>query len=108
MTLPKLTLGMGDRFAHQGRAQLQAILDARKAGIDLYPVWNKSFREHKIVGSQPADLRAEADHAIWDLRWSGAQFVASLRHDPSCPEYNPHLRAVVSMRGFPDPIYCNR
>lgn len=75
MDIPKFTLGMGDRFAHQGQAQLQAVLDARKDGIDLYPVWNKSFREHTIVGSQPADLRAEADAAVRALGWSGAYFV---------------------------------
>ena len=40
---------MGDRFAHHGKAQLQAVLEARKAGIDIVPAWNKSFREHSIV-----------------------------------------------------------
>ena len=40
---------MGDRFAHQGKAQLQAVLNAQESGIDIYPVWNKSFREHSIV-----------------------------------------------------------
>lgn len=53
-------MGMGDRFAHQGKAQLQAILNAQAAGIDLYPTWNKSFREHSIVKSRPEDLRAQA------------------------------------------------
>ena len=44
--IEKYTFGIGDRFAHQGRAQLQALLKAREAGIDVYPVWNKSNREH--------------------------------------------------------------
>jgi hypothetical protein len=66
---------MGDRFAHQGKAQLQAVLAAREAGIDIYPAWNKSFREHRIVKSQPDDLRAEADAAVAALGWTGDYYV---------------------------------
>ncbi len=75
MKIPKFTLGMGDRFAHQGRAQLQAIVQARAAGLDVYPVWNKSNREHTIVKSQPGDLRAEADAAVAALGWTDPYFV---------------------------------
>ena len=64
MKIQKYTFGTGDRFAHQGRAQLQAILSAREAGIDVYPVWNKSNREHSIIKSRPDDVRAEADAAV--------------------------------------------
>ena len=42
MKIEKYTFGTGDRFARQGRAQLQAVLRAREAGIDVHPVWNKS------------------------------------------------------------------
>lgn len=66
---------MGDRFAHQGRAQLSAIVEAGKKGIDVAPVWNKSNREHTIVGSHPDDLRAEADASVEALGWKGAYFV---------------------------------
>jgi hypothetical protein len=62
--IEKYTFGTGDRFAHQGRAQLQAILNAREAGIDVYPVWNKSNREHSIIKSKPDDVRAEANAAV--------------------------------------------
>lgn len=68
-------MGMGDRFAHQGKAQLQAILNAQAAGIDLYPTWNKSFREHSIVKSRPEDLRAEADAAVAALGWDKEYYV---------------------------------
>jgi tagaturonate epimerase len=75
MKIEKFTLGIGDRFAHQGRPQLQAILKAREAGIDVYPVWNKSNREHSIIGSRPDDVRAEADSAVAALGWTGAYYV---------------------------------
>lgn len=75
MKIPKFTLGMGDRFARQGKAQLQAIVQARAAGLDVYPVWNKSNREHLIVKSQPGDLRAEADAAVAALGWDAPYFV---------------------------------
>jgi tagaturonate epimerase len=75
MTLAKLTFGMGDRFAHQGQAQLSAILKAREAGISICPVWNKSNREHTLVKTKPEDLRAEADAAVRALGWSEPYYV---------------------------------
>ena len=75
MKIQKYTFGTGDRFAHQGRAQLQAILSAREAGIDVYPVWNKSNREHTIIISQPGDVRTEADAAVAALGFTGAYYV---------------------------------
>ena len=45
---------LGDRFGRQGRAQLAAVMRARAAGIEVTPVWNKSNREHQIIGTTPA------------------------------------------------------
>ena len=73
--IPKFTFGMGDRFAHEGNAQLSAVVQANAAGLDVCPVWNKSNREHMIVGSRPDDLRAEADAAVKALGWEGSYFV---------------------------------
>ncbi len=75
MKIEKYTFGIGDRFAHQGRAQLQALLKARDVGIDVHPVWNKSNREHMIIKSKPDDVRAEADSAVAALGWKGAYHV---------------------------------
>ena len=75
MKIEKYTFGTGHRFAHQGRAQLQAILNARKAGIDVHPVWNKSNREHSIIKSKPDDVRAEADAAVAALGFKGPYYV---------------------------------
>jgi len=44
--------------------QLEAVIQARAAGIEVAPVWNKSFREHSIIGTAPADVRKEADAAV--------------------------------------------
>jgi hypothetical protein len=73
--IEKYTLGVGDRFAHQGRAQLQAILKAGDAGMHVHPVWNKSNREHLIIKSKPDDVRAEADSAVAALGWTAAYHV---------------------------------
>jgi hypothetical protein len=75
MKLEKYSFGMGDRFMHQGKAQLQAVVLAKEAGIDVIPVWNKSDREHVIVGTEPLSLREEADAATRDLGWLGAYHV---------------------------------
>jgi hypothetical protein len=40
------------------------VIDAKVRGADLFPVWNKSNREHTIVGTRPEELRAEADAAL--------------------------------------------
>lgn len=59
--LGKYSIGLGDRFGHQGGAQLKAIIAASEKGIDITPVWNKSNREHITIGTEPADVRVEAD-----------------------------------------------
>jgi hypothetical protein len=75
MNLPKYSMGIGDRFAHQGKAQLAAFVRAKQLGVEVTPVWNKSNREHNIVHSEPASVRAEADAAVRALNWTGAYFV---------------------------------
>ena len=69
--VPKFTFGVGDRFGQSAAAQLGAFVRARQAGIDLVPVWNKSNREHLIVGSEPSATRASADRAVAELGWDG-------------------------------------
>ena len=75
MKLPQYSFGMGDRFAHQGRAQLAAVVKARELGVEVAPVWNKSNREHLIVGSEPDSACGEADAAVRALGWTGPYFV---------------------------------
>ncbi|SEA24605.1 tagaturonate epimerase [Porphyromonadaceae bacterium NLAE-zl-C104] len=76
MQLGKYSIGVGDRFTHQGKAQLRAIMKANeKGGLDISPVWNKSNREHIYVGTQPADTRREADEAVNTLDFKGLYFV---------------------------------
>ena len=38
--------------------------------VDVIPVWNKSNREHNIIGSEPASVRAAADAAVTSLGWT--------------------------------------
>ena len=68
---PRFTFGVGDRFARGAVAQLRAFIAARDLGIDIIPVWNKSNREHNIIGSQPQSTRDAADAAIRELGWQG-------------------------------------
>ena len=75
MKLDKYSFGHGDRFGQQGRAQLSAVMQARAAGIPIVPVWNKSHREHTIIGTQPMDTRIEADQAVQDCGYTGPYYV---------------------------------
>jgi hypothetical protein len=74
-TLGKYSIGMGDRFGHQGDAQLKAIIDSGKKGIEITPVWNKSNREHITIGTQPGDVRKEADSATKKAGFKKPYFV---------------------------------
>ena len=41
LPLDKFSFGLGDRFGQQGRAQLQACIEAQSLGATFIPVWNK-------------------------------------------------------------------
>jgi hypothetical protein len=69
LTLAKYSVGVGDRFAHQAKAQLRACMQAADNGAGVVPVWNKSHREHVTVGSDPSSVRVAADAAVRELRW---------------------------------------
>jgi len=76
MQLGKYSFGVGDRFGHEGEAQLRALIDAEKEfGVAFEPVWNKSNREHVIVHTEPESVRREADDAVKSLGYSGRYFV---------------------------------
>jgi hypothetical protein len=70
LKLEKYSFGMGDRFAHQAKAQLRACVKAAEQGLEIAPVWNKSYREHGIVGSKPPSVLAAAEEAVRELGWS--------------------------------------
>ena len=42
---------------------------AASHGVEVTPVWNKSNREHTIIGSKPASVRAAAEKAVAQLGW---------------------------------------
>jgi hypothetical protein len=73
LTIEKYSIGVGDRFAQQAEAQLRAFILAAEKGVDIAPVWNKSNREHLIVGSEPSSVTAAAEAAVkklgWDKTW---------------------------------------
>ena len=75
LVLPKFSIGVGDRFAHQAKPQLQACILAANAGVEVVPVWNKSNREHTIIGSEPTSTRAAADAAVKELGWTRPYFL---------------------------------
>ncbi|MSR26610.1 MAG: hypothetical protein EXS06_06275 [Planctomycetaceae bacterium] len=73
--LPRLSFGVGDRFAHQAAAQLAAFEQLEADGVLVAPVWNKSNREHGFVGSQPPSVRAAAAKAVEERGWGHPWFV---------------------------------
>src|SRR6476646_1726116 len=75
LTLPKFSIGVGDRFAHQAKAQLAACIKAQQAGVEVDPAWNKPNRAHTIIGPEPTQTRIAADAAVTELGWSKPYFL---------------------------------
>ena len=75
MPLEKYSLGVGDRFGFEGQAQLRALKIARDRGVRITPVWNKSQREHAIIGTSPEDTRRRADEAVTVCGWQDPYYV---------------------------------
>jgi hypothetical protein len=75
LKLPRFSVGGGDWFAHQAMAQLAACVLAAEAGVEVVPVWNKSNREHMIIGSEPSQTRIAADVAVKELGWTKPYFL---------------------------------
>lgn len=75
MIIEKYSFGIGDRFAQQGIYQLDALAEANKLGYEFVPVWNKSKREHKTIGSEPLQTKLEAENAVKDLQWNGNFYI---------------------------------
>jgi len=74
-TIEKYSIGTGDRFGRQGAAQIAAFQRAKERGLSVAIVWNKSNREHNLIGTQPSDQRAAADAAIKKTHWKGSYLV---------------------------------
>ncbi len=75
MNIEKYSIGIGDRFGMEGAAQLRAIQQVRNNGISVVPVWNKSNREHTIIGTVPEDVRKAADVAVKDSGWNDSYYI---------------------------------
>lgn len=70
LELERFSFGVGDRFAHQAKAQLRAFQKLAEDGVDVVPVWNKSNREHSFIGSEPHSVRTAALAAVKELGWT--------------------------------------
>lgn len=73
--IEKFSFGVGDRFTLQAAAQLAAVMKINEHGFDVVPVWNKSNREHLIIGTEPKSTRDAADAACAKLGYSGSYYV---------------------------------
>jgi len=71
MNLGKYSLGIGDRFGREGIPQLASLQQAAARGVEIIPVWNKSNREHNLIGTSPEDTRRAAEHAVQTAGWRG-------------------------------------
>jgi tagaturonate epimerase len=112
--LGKFSIGVGDRFLHQANAQLQACVRASQAGVEVVPVWNKSNREHDLIGSEPASTRAAADAAVRALAWSKPYYCDAdhinletvARFLPCCDFYTIDVADCLAQKAAPSSIHA--
>jgi len=112
LKLPKYSIGVGDRFAHQAKAQLQACILAAEADVEVVPVWNKSNREHTIIGSEPSSTRAAADAAVKALHWTKPYFCDADhinlttvdRFLPACDFYTIDVADLIGKAAEPSTV----
>jgi hypothetical protein len=50
-------------------------MKAADDGVEIIPVWNKSYREHTTIGTEPGSVRQEADNAADELGWGKSYYV---------------------------------
>jgi hypothetical protein len=86
-----------------GTTWLEELIGLAEAGGDALELARQVYRaayEHReelcapyaaVIDIDPAQL----PHPDAVARWSSERFVAALRHDRACPEYNPHLRQLL-------------
>ena len=75
MTIEKYSMGIGDRFGMEGVAQLRALQAAAEQGVTVVPVWNKSYREHSIIGTGPQDTLLAAQAAVAAAGWTKPYYL---------------------------------
>jgi hypothetical protein len=75
MLLEKYSFGTGDRFGRAGEAQLAAIMEMNRLGVPVVPVWNKSHREHSLIGSAPDATAAAAADAVAAAGYKGKYYI---------------------------------
>ena len=109
LKLEKFSVGVGDRFLHQAKAQLEACVRASQAGVAVVPVWNKSNREHDLIGSEPAATRAAADAAVKALAWTRPYYCDAdhitlhtvARFLPCCDFYTIDVADFIARKADP-------
>ena len=112
LIIGRFSVGIGDRFAHQAKAQLRACILAAGQGADIVPVWNKSNREHTIIGSEPISTRTAADAAVKELGWNGAYFLDAdhirletvERFLPHCEFYTIDVADTIGKPAAPEAV----
>jgi hypothetical protein len=87
--LAKYSFGVGDRFAHQAKAQLRGCMLAARPGLEIILVWNKSNRERSIV---PSKIVGQLGKRYLDLLDACEQSIA---RNVTMNLYERHLKPIL-------------
>jgi hypothetical protein len=69
LRLNKYSVGSGTGSRTRPKRSCRLACRLWRNGVEVIPVWNKSNREHTIIGSEPSSVRQAADAAVKALHW---------------------------------------
>ena len=95
--------GAGVHLKTAGTTWLEEVIglaEAGGAGLDLAKdIYAKALDKRDALCAPYAaviDIDVRRLPPAQEVRgWSSEQFTSALRHDPSCPAFNPHLRQLI-------------
>jgi len=77
LTLGKYSVGIGTGLRSKAKRSCSLLAGFAKR-VEVIPVWNKSNREHTIIGSEPSSVRQAADAPV--KRCIGKSRILRCRH----------------------------
>jgi hypothetical protein len=99
--------GAGVHLKTAGTTWLEELIGLAEAGGDglalAKQVYEKAFADREalcapyvaVIDIDPARLPSPSEVQ----RWTSEQYTAALRHEPTCPDFNPHVRQLLHV-GF--------
>ncbi|MEM1136489.1 MAG: tagaturonate epimerase family protein, partial [Bacteroidota bacterium] len=75
IALDKYSFGFGDRFSLHREAFLLALKKVNEQGIEVTPIWNKSYYEYINIGDNITEVKEDIDHVTAKNPWCKKYYI---------------------------------